>query len=341
MSTNPPIDVLVTLPFPPALISRLQEVSPRLRVTVHPAHKAEDVPDELWARCEVLYTDRVLPPPAKAPAVKWVQFHYAGINHALDAPLLSQPGLLATTASGANAPQVAEYVLSLILALAHRLPTLHVHQKKSDWPRDRWERFAPQELRGSTVGIAGYGSIGRQVARLLHEFGAVVLATKRDARNPLDHGYTVEGMGDPQGDYAHRIYPAQALRSMIRLSDFVVISVPLTSHTRGLINASVLSEFKPNAQLIDISRGGVVDHPALVKALQEHKIAGAALDVFPEEPLPANSPLWGMPNVIVSPHISGNSPYYDERAAALFAENLARYVNGTALLNPYDPQRGY
>ena len=336
-----PVDVLITLPIPPALVDAIQNVSPRLRVTVHAAHKPEEVPDELWSRCEVLYTDRVLPDPEKALKLRWVQFHYAGIDKLLGAPILDKADLLVTTLSGAAVSQMAEYVLTMLLGLGHHLPGLAATQKKAEWPKDRWERFSPRELRDSTVGIVGYGSIGRQIARLLQTFGTTVLATKRDAMHPADSGYTPEGLGDPEGNFVNRLYPAQALRSMVKDCDFVVVTVPPTDETRGMLNAQVLAALKPSAFLIDISRGGIVDSTALIKALQEKKIAGAALDVFPEEPLPSNSPLWGMPNVIITPHISGNSPKYDERAMALFAENLERYLTNLPLFNLFDAKRGY
>jgi phosphoglycerate dehydrogenase-like enzyme len=231
--------------------------------------------------------------------------------------------------------------LTMLLALGRQLPALSAQQKKTEWPKDRWERFKPRELRNSTVGIIGYGSIGRQVARLLREFGATVLATKSDAMQPSDSGYTSEGMGDPSGDLVHRLYPAQAIKSMVKDCDFIIVCVPLTEKTRGLVNADVLAACKPTAYLVDVSRGGILDHAALIKALNEHKLAGAALDVFPEEPLPAKSPLWGMPNVILTPHIAGVSGRYDERAIALFAENLARYIADLPLYNIFNPQRGY
>jgi phosphoglycerate dehydrogenase-like enzyme len=252
-----------------------------------------------------------------------------------------RPNLIVTTLSGAAAPQIAEHVLTMLLAFARRLPAFSAYQKKAEWPKDRWERFKLHELRTSTVGIVGYGSIGRQVARLLREFGATVLATKNDAMQPIDGGYTTEGMGDPYGDYVYRLYPAQAIKSMVKDCDFVVISIPLSEKTRGLIDAEVLAVCKPTAYLIDISRGGIVDHAALLKALHDHKLAGAALDVFPEEPLPAKSPFWGMPNVIITPHIAGFSAHYNERAVALFAENLSRFLADLPLYNIFNLQRGY
>jgi len=289
----------------------------------------------------VLYTARVLPQPDQVPNLRWIQFHFAGVDHAREAPVLRKPGVIATTMSGASASQVSEYILMMLLAFSHRMPDLVELQRRSVWPKDRWERFSPLELRNATVGIVGYGSIGRQAARLLHAFGANVLASKLDGRHPEDLGYTIEGLGDVGGDYLRRLYPAEALRSMARECDFLVVSVPLTPRTAGLIDAAVFDAMKPGAYLIDISRGGVVNHVDLIAALKDRRIAGAALDVFPEEPLPGDSPLWKLPNVFVSPHISGNTPFYDERAVALFVENLRRYLAGETLLNRFDPELGY
>jgi phosphoglycerate dehydrogenase-like enzyme len=336
-----PIDVLITVPISTPLTKPLQEVSPLLRITVHPADSVDHVPDELWSRCEVLYTRRIIPDTAIAPNLKWVQYHYAGIDSLPDKIIQDKANLIITTMSGAAATQVAEYVLGMLLAFGRQLPALMTNQKKAEWPKDRWERFKPHELRNSTVGIVGYGSIGRQVAGLLRQFGATVLATKRDAMQPNDVGYAPEDLGDPQGDFVHRLYPAQALKSMLKDCDFIVVAVPLTDETRGMIDAQVLAACKSNAYLVDVSRGGIVDHPALIKALVEHKLAGAALDVFPEEPLPKKSPLWEMQNVIITPHIAGISPHYDERAMALFAENLSRYVADLPLHNVYDFKKGY
>jgi phosphoglycerate dehydrogenase-like enzyme len=158
---------------------------------------------------------------------------------------------------------------------------------------------------------------------------------------PDDSGYTVDGQGDPGGDYIHRLYPPEALIPMVKECDFLVICVPLTSLTRDLINANVLGAMKETAFIIDISRGGILNHSDLLAAVREHKLAGAALDVFPEEPLPQESPLWKLPNVLISSHISGNTPFYDVRAAELFSINLKRFLDGEKLLNLVDFSAGY
>ncbi len=259
----------------------------------------------------------------------------------MDAPILRKPGLEAASMSGASAPQVAEYVLEMILALGHRLPQVIEHQKRKDWPQDRGVIFQPKELNQSTVGIVGYGSIGRQAAKLLTAFGARVLATKKDARRPADDGYRLTGGGDPAGDFLQRLYPAEALNSMLKECDFVVVCVPLTDDTQGLIGEQQLEKMNPSAYLVDVSRGGVVKHADLLSALSEGKIGGAALDVYPEEPLPEDSPLWKMPNVILTPHIAGVSREYNSRAVDLFVANLERYLDKKQLLNRIDLQRGY
>src|SRR5512133_1058308 len=177
---NAPIEVLVTVPFAEHELQQLRDVSPRLRITVDRSREVNDIPKDMLARTEVLYTDTLLPTPEQAPALRWVQLHWAGVDFALDNPLLKKPDLMLTSLSGAADPQMAEFALSMMLALGHRLPDLLAHQSRAEWPRDRWERFRPTELRTSTVGLVGYGSIGREIARLLSILGATVLATKRD-----------------------------------------------------------------------------------------------------------------------------------------------------------------
>jgi phosphoglycerate dehydrogenase-like enzyme len=338
---NPIVEILITLPFPEDLIAQVRSVSPRLRITVQKAAKPEDVPGEVWGRTEVLYTDTVLPRPEQAPKLRWVQFHWAGVERMMEAPALQKPDLAVTTLSGAAAPQMAEYVVMMLLAFGHRLPEMMEHQRRADWPRDRWKRFMPLELNSSTVGIVGYGSVGREVARLLHEFGATILAAKRDAMHPEDSGYIREGLGDPQGGLVRRLYPTQALRSMFKECDFIVVAVPLTPQTQNLIGTEEFAAMKPTSYLVDVSRGGVVNQVALISALRERKIAGAGLDVFPEEPLPADSPLWKMANVIITPHIAGITPHYDQRAVELFTQNLHRYLAGLPLYNAVELRRGY
>jgi phosphoglycerate dehydrogenase-like enzyme len=340
MATMTEKHVLLTVPFPDGLIERLQAVSPEIKLHVHPARKGEELPEEILADTEVLYTIRTLPDPEAVPNLRWIQFHFAGVDHVAGNPLLAQE-ILITTLSGAAVPQVAEFVLMSMLALGHRLPALMAAPPEKRWSEARYTRYQPLEMQGSTVGIVGYGSIGREVARLCASLGAEVLVAKRDLKTLSDEGYSVAGLGDPGAEIPKRIYPPEAVGSMLALCDFAAVTVPLTEDTRGLINAEVLHAMKAGAYLIDVSRGGVVDHGALVEGLKSGHVGGAALDVYPLEPLPESSPLWKLPNVILSPHIAGTSQHYYERAADLFAENLHRYLTERPLLNLYDPERGY
>lgn len=336
-----PLEILITLPFPDEILAPIRDLSPNLNLTVHAARRPEDVPPEIWGKAQVLYTDRVLPAPDVVPALRWLQFHSAGIDFALDSPLLQKAGLVVTTLSGAAAAQAAEFTLSVMLAMGHHIAELVTAQQHAEWPRERWDRYRPYELRGSTVGIIGYGSIGRELARLLQPFGARILAVKRDAMHPEDAGYTAEGLGDPGGNLFTRLYPFQAIRSVLKLSDYIVVATPLSAETRGLIGPEDLEAVKPGACLVVVGRGGVVDEAALIEALQERRLAAAALDVFQEEPLGPTSPLWKTPNLIVTPHVGGMSVHYDERAMALFVANLRRFIHGETLLNRFDAARGY
>jgi phosphoglycerate dehydrogenase-like enzyme len=335
-----PIPVLVTEPLSEAIVADLQAVSPRLEIHVHPANRLEEIPPPLLARAEVLYTLRIVPTPEQAPNLKWIQFHMAGLDLFVDAPILRR-GVEFTSLSGAAAIQIAEYVLMMMLALGHRLPDMARAQAAHEWPKEKWERFSPRELRGSTVGVVGYGSVGREVARLCQGFGARVLAVKRDVMSPEDGGYAPEGIGDSEGRIPARIYPPQSAKRMLGECDFVVISAPLTPATQAWFGPEMIAAMRDGACLVDISRGGIVDEEALRKALQSGKLAGAALDVFAREPLGPDDPLWETPSLFLTPHIAGNSPRYDTRAAQLFAENLRRYVSRRPLLNRLDPQKGY
>lgn len=334
------IHTLITLPIKKRHLKRLQAISERLLITVHPAATAEEVPEEIWQPAHVLFTYRAIPLPEQVPAIRWMQYYLAGVENLLSMPIAQKEDLQITSMSGANAPIVAEHALALLLSLGRQLPYLYDFQIRNMWLENR-KSYQPQPLRGSTVGIVGYGSVGRELARLLQPFDVEILVTKSDAMHPEDQGYIIDGLGDPQGGLFSRMYPPQALRSMLQLCDFVVITTPLTKKTRGMFSTVQFKALKPTTYLVDVSRGGVVDHAALLTALQEERLAGAGLDVFPEEPLPVDSLLWEIPNVIVTPHVAGVSPAYLDAAVELFSTNLERYLNDESLLNIVDPKKGY
>lgn len=337
------VKVLVTMDLSEEARQRIRETSEKVDLTVIPTKDPKEISDETWAETEVLYTWNVLPDTAKAPKIRWVQFISAGVDSFVDHPLIRNPDVVATNMSGVITSQIAEYVLMAMLAFGQKLPGLFRYQREKKWPRgkEKWENLLPIELRYSTVGIVGYGSIGRQVARLLQPFGATVLAAKKDVRHPEDTGYIREGMGDPHGDFFDRLYPIEALHSLLKESDFVVVSLPLTDSTRHILDEGAFEAMKSSAYLINIGRGELIDQHALVRALKSKQIAGAALDVFEEEPLPKDNPLWGMENVIISPHISGLSRHLEEDTLSLFIENLNRYLAGVSLYNQIKVSEGY
>ncbi len=337
-----PLHVLITHKVSDTLLEPLQNISSQIRLHVHPAKQGSEVPAKLWKDADILYTTGALPTPKTETRLKWIQSHSAGVDALLLQPFFeANPDVVLTTTSGIHATNMGEYVLGMILALGHRIPTMLKYQAKAEWSEKRYSIFLPQELRNSTVGILGYGSLGREVARLCKAFGAEVLATKFNVRQTADEGYTLEGTGDPQGELFDRLYPPQATAFMVKDCDFVVVTLPLTEATRGSVNEHVINAMKPTAFLINVGRGGVVDEAALLAALQEGRIAGAAFDVFAEEPLLAESPLWKAPNFIISPHISGNTATYDEKAVRVFEENLRRYIEKRPLLNVVDRAKGY
>jgi phosphoglycerate dehydrogenase-like enzyme len=331
--------VLSTLSFPDELLDRLRSVSPRLEIRQHNAASAQEVPPHLWDEVEVLYTMTVVPDPSLVPELRWVQLHSAGVNHLRDTWLWDSDVTL-TTVSGVHAPTMAEYVLMMMLAFAHRLRRMLDYQAQAEWPSARWKKFVPQELRGATVGVVGYGSIGREVGRLAHAFGMRVLGLRHGGGTGSETYELPELMGQP-GAEADQLVTSEGLLSMLPECDYIVLAVPYTSAAHHMIGERALRLMKPTAVLINIARGSVVDEVALVRALQEGWIAGAALDVFEREPLPEDSPLWKMNNVIISPHVAGFTPHYDDRATALFAENLRRYLSGKPLLNRVERGREY
>jgi phosphoglycerate dehydrogenase-like enzyme len=335
--------VLITAPLETEWLQRLRNQWPDMQFEYHSARLHEPVADELWREAEVLYMwfATPLPTPEQAPKLRWVQLYSAGADYLFNKPLFHTQ-VTFTTASGVHAIPIAEYVLTMLLAWFHRLPTLLDLQKQGHWPSGevRSTQLMPQELRGKTIGIVGYGSIGRQVARLAHAFGMRILAMQRGT-NHRDSGYQIADVGDPEGTLPEGYFAPEQLHQMLAECDVVVIAIPLTPSTQGMFNEAAFQSMKSTAFLVNIARGEVCDERALIRALEQKQIAGAALDVFEHEPLPVDSPLWHLPNVLLSPHISGLSPQYDERVAALFAENLRRYLASEALLNMVNKDRGY
>lgn len=330
--------IVVAMDFSEELMEQMQEAAPNFVVEQH----FPDVPDSVWTDTEILYSMRHFPMPEQAPRLRWVQLHSAGMDFLLKHPLVQAEDVDITSASGIHAVNMAEYTLAMMLAFMYKIPTMLRYQVNGKWPDQPYAIYEPHGLRGKTVGIVGYGSVGRELARIATTMGMTILASKRDVmRSTVDEGYAEPGIGDPEGILPERLYPGEAIASMAKECDFLVILLPLTEQTRHIINEDVLLAMKPSAVLINVARGSVVDEAALISALAAGQIAGAALDVFEEEPLPSTSPLWNMDNVIISPHVSGNTSLYHRKAVTLFIENLERYTNKRPLLNVLNRETGY
>jgi phosphoglycerate dehydrogenase-like enzyme len=332
------LNVLVTMSFNEGQLNRLRAVSPDLHVTCEDAEKAD------YSATDILYAG--MPPRdlARAPKLEWVQLHMAGVNALHGHPIYTDTAVPLTTTSGVHAATIAEFAITALLALAHRVPRTVEWKAKGAWPPDeqRWPLFVPTEVRGAVLGIIGYGSIGRELARIAKgAFGMTVLACKRDPARRADNGYQLPGTGDPEGVLPDEWLAPDKLTTLLSKSDVVVMSAPLTPETEAMIGARELETMKPSAYFINVGRGATVDEAALATALREKRIAGAAIDVFAQEPPPAGHPFYALDNVIVSPHVSGFLPSYDDKCAELFAENLRRYLAGELLLNLVDRVKGY
>ncbi|MCH8345645.1 MAG: D-2-hydroxyacid dehydrogenase [Chloroflexi bacterium] len=351
------LPVILAFGLPDELVTSIREVSPRLRVvrlsggerrayrsgrTIWYAYAEQRRPEKetdqeaeaslarILAEAEVLFTSPLMPANItdRAPKLHWVQLTSAGVDRLLDGDL-AKSDVTITTASGIHAVPIGEYVMGVMLAFAKGLPQAMRAQAERTW-----RPYLAEELYDKTVGIVGLGAIGGYVARLAKADGMRVLAVRRSTQRRS----TGEGAGL---EHVDELLPQSDLPYLLSEADYVVIAVPLTAASRGLIGERELRAMKPTARIINIARGAIIDEAALVRALKEKWIGGAALDVFEHEPLPPESELWGMENVILTPHISGGTPVYMERAVELFCDNLRRYLAGEPLRNTVEVERGY
>lgn len=262
---------------------------------------------------------------ARGKNLRWMQQWGAGADWLLDDPVAVERDFILTNASGIHAIPISEHILAMMLALARRLPEVIRRQSEHRWQRP--DGSLVRELAGSTAVVIGLGAIGGRTARLLHAHEVRVIGVRRNPNVPAEGVERIVGPGQ--------------LLAVLPEADWVVITAPLTAETRHLIGPHELAVMKPEACILNIGRGAIIDQDALIDALRTGRLAGAGLDVTTPEPLPADSPLWELPNVILSPHYSGSTPYYEERAFALFLENLRRYLAGEPLLNVVDKRLAY
>lgn len=316
MPPKGPVSVLVYHPDEAQAYARLVRAPRgqiRLRVAATP-EAAMPFVEEM----DVLYTwgfpAELLP---MARRLRWVQVMGAGVNAFLDVPF--PPKVVLTRVEGVFGPWMAEYVFGWLLWASQRTELMRGSQRLR-----RWEPVNPTLLRGKTLGIVGVGSIGRVIANIGRAFQMRVLGLSRTGKRIAE---------------CDRVYRRPAFHEFLAASDYVVLVAPLTPETRGMLGEPELHTMRPEAWLVNLGRGSLIQEPALIRALQERWIAGAVLDVFSEEPLPTEHPFWGMTNVVVTPHISG--PSLPEEIGPIFNENLKRFLTGRPLHGRVDVRRGY
>ncbi len=267
-----------------------------------------------------------------ASDLRWIAFWSAGLDGKISREMIDRQ-LLLTNASGVHGPNIAEHVLCMMLMFTRRM---HIHirsQAGKVWDRQMPVDMPPAgELSGQTLGIIGYGRIGEALTTRAHSMGMRVVATKRDT------SFVHSGDNVTKPD---KLYSPGEMKLLLGQSDHICIAVPSTTETSHLINREVIAAMKPGAYVYNVARGAVADEAALIEALRSEHLGGAGLDVFETEPLPVDSPLWDMPNVIITPHVAGLTPHYFPRYAELFAANLERYVVGLPLHNQYRDDLGY
>jgi len=332
--------IVSTVALQPAQRSAILNVVPGADLADRQCRTAEEVGELVGAGCDVLLTFRVPNDIANRASVKWIQLLSAGADHVLGGPLKGSK-IPITTASGIHATPIAEYTLASMLAYAHRIHLAIRAQVRHEWMRSGAFMAGVDDIRGKTLGIIGYGSIGRETARLAAAFGMKVLALKRNPSDRVDAGWCPAGLGDPDGKIPARYFGPEECDAILRESDYVSVTLPLTDHTRKFVGERELAAMKPGAYLVNVGRGEVIDESAMAAALSAKKLGGAGLDVFEHEPLEASSPLWDLENVILTPHISGANRGYMDKACELFAENLKRFAANRPLLNLVDPALGY
>ena len=259
----------------------------------------------------------------RAPRLKWVQMMGAGVERVLN-PDMVKSSVIMTNVSGIHAVPISEYIMCVMLMFVKQMPTCsQLKQEK------KWKRCNTTVLHGKTIGVVGLGHIGRELARLSKCFGMKVIATRRSATE------------ESKARYVDKLISRHGLPELLSESDFVALTLPLTAETTHLIGEKELHLMKPTAFLINIGRGNIIDEEALIRGLEEHWIAGAGLDVFAREPLPEDSKLWTLPNVILTPHISGEMDNLFSQATSVFTENLKRFIEGKRLFRVVNKKRGY
>jgi glyoxylate/hydroxypyruvate reductase A len=337
------VRVLIASPLEPELVERVRAVDPRLDVVYrddllapprypgdhHP--KVQRSPDQaaewaaLLAEAEVLFdvdgpsTSNFEP---RVPRLRWIQASSSGIGEWVRMLGIVDSPIVVTNAAGIHSVPLAEFVVFSMLYFARSWPRMVAEQRAH-----HWERCAIETLEGKTLGIVGLGNVGRCVAQLAKPFGVRTIGVRRSPGGSADG---VDALYGPDG-----------LDSVLRESDYLALCVPHTPETVGMLGAAEIASIKRGAVLVNIARGSVIDEPALIESLRSGQLRGAALDVVAREPLAADSPLWDMPNVLITPHSMSTAFDENERLTTLFCDNLQRYLAQQPLRNVIDKVRGY
>ncbi|MFN8458329.1 MAG: D-2-hydroxyacid dehydrogenase [Anaerolineae bacterium] len=320
--------LLLTVPWPEAHLLSLKTAFPQVEFM---AGLTKDTALQHIPEAEVVFGDFSGEVFLAAKKLRWIQCHGAGVNKLMAIPELVESDVLVTNTRGAHAPTIAEHFFGILISLTRRLPQLYLAQQRREWVEwSAWPEKVGQQpigLQGMILGIVGLGNIGRAIAERARAFGMTIL--------------TVDVHIGAKPDYVAELWPLEKLPELCQRSDVVVVAVPGTPQTEGLISRDLLSLMKPTAYLSVVSRGGIVDEPALADMLRAGRLAGAALDVTAAEPLPASSPLWDAPNLILTPHCAGKSDSTTAAATEIFRDNLERYLSGRPLINLVDKQLGF
>jgi len=335
--------VFIAAPFEQEHVDRIRAVDPRIEVlhdptllprpryvSDHAGSPTKRTPDdeqrflEMLGRAEVVldfpsghYRDL----PAVAPRLRWLQSTSAGIGQMVKRVGLDQTDITFTTASGVHARPLADFCLMAMLMFAKNYVWMERDKKAK-----RWERYCGEELTGKTLAIVGIGRVGQEVARHGKRMDMRVTGMRRSDAPVPD---------------VDKLFDRAELHAMLREADFLVLAAPHTPETEGIIGEAELAVLKPSAVLINVGRGALVDEDALIRALREKRLAGAALDVLRDEPPPQDSPLWDMPNVIISPHSASTVTQENARITDIFCDNLRRYLSGQPLRNVLDTKKLY
>jgi len=313
--------------IPPSFLDRLHHDFSQLEIVNRTTY--DDIETQI-RDAEILFTLSLRADQFRhAQKLRWIHSPAAAV-HQLLFPEIVNSEVIITNATTVHGPVVAEHVIAQLFALAKRFPQAVRLQQKHVWGQEQmWESNSHlRELAGATLGLVGLGSIGGAVARHASALDMRVIAVREHPEK-----------GTPEG--VHQVFATSQLETLLRRSDYVVLAPPLTPQTRSLIGAPQLAQMKPDAFLINVGRGPLIDEPALIAALRENKIGGAALDVFDHEPLSSDSPLWDLENLLITPHTAGLTGKLWDRQYALLAENLHRYLNRQPLLSVIDKNRGY